>query len=58
MKGEKSSSAAKTIKAEAVGKMKPLVVKIREGGRVVQVIEIPDPRESWCREFNRAVGPN
>ena len=43
------SSLGRADKQET--KLPPLKVNIVRGGQVVQVVELPDPRESYCRLY-------
>jgi hypothetical protein len=38
------------------GVFAPLIVEVTRSGVVVKRVELPDPREVYCREFNESAG--
>lgn len=50
--GRQLAKAGSKDAASESRKVGSLVVKIMSGGRVVQTVEIPDPRQSFCERYN------
>lgn len=49
-KGDEMVAAKSAIGSEEV-KLPPLLVNITRNGEVVRTVEIPDPREAYCRAY-------